>query len=76
MRWCYRTDLGICIRSSFKSKSFKRESKPMKLLKTVLASAVLVASAGANAAVTGALGGGFGTFATLSGLVRPAPAVH
>jgi len=39
----------------------------MKLLKTVLASAVLVASAGANAAVTGALGGGIGTFATLSG---------
>ena len=39
----------------------------MKMLKTVLASAVLVAAAGANAAVTGSLGGGIGAFATLSG---------
>jgi hypothetical protein len=51
---------------ALRSKLCKRESKPMKLLKTVLASAVLVASAGANAAVTGSLGGGLGTFATLS----------
>lgn len=39
----------------------------MKLVKTLLASAALAASLGANASVTGSLGGGFGTFATLSG---------
>ena len=38
----------------------------MKLLKTVLASALLATSVGANANVTGSLGGGIGTFATLS----------
>jgi len=43
----------------------------MKLLKTVLASAVLATSVGANAAVNGSLGGGIGTFATLSGAGVP-----
>ena len=39
----------------------------MKLVKTLVATAAVVASLGANAAVTGALGGGFGSFLTLSG---------
>jgi hypothetical protein len=42
----------------------------MKLIKTLVAASVL-ASLGANAAVTGALGGGFGTFLTLSGPGTP-----
>ena len=43
----------------------------MKLVKTLVAAAAVVASLGANAAVTGALGGGFGTFLTLSGSGAP-----
>ena len=43
----------------------------MKLVKTLVAAAALAASLGANAAVTGALGGGFGTFLTLSGPGTP-----
>ena len=43
----------------------------MKLVKTLVASAAILASLGANAAVTGALGGGFGSFATLSGPGTP-----
>ncbi len=39
----------------------------MKLVKTLLASAALAASFGANALVTGSLGGGTGTFLDLSG---------
>ncbi|MEO7338419.1 MAG: PEP-CTERM sorting domain-containing protein [Caldimonas sp.] len=39
----------------------------MKFVKTLLASAVLAASVGAQATVVGSLGGGFGTFLTLSG---------
>lgn len=38
----------------------------MKLLKTMLASAALLASIGAHATVAGSLGGGFGTFLSLS----------
>ena len=38
----------------------------MNFAKTLLASATLAASAGANAAVVGSLGGGFGTFLDLS----------
>jgi hypothetical protein len=34
----------------------------MKLAKTLLASAALAATVGAQAAVVGSLGGGFGTF--------------
>ncbi len=41
--------------------------------KSILAAAALFAVMGANATVTGSLGGGFGTFATLSG---PAPALN
>jgi len=43
----------------------------MKLVKTLVATAAVLASLGANAAVTGALGGGFGSFATLSGPGTP-----
>jgi len=43
----------------------------MKLVKTLVAAAAVAASLGANAAVTGALGGGFGTFLTLSGSGAP-----
>jgi len=43
----------------------------MKLVKTLVAAAAVVASLGANAEVTGALGGGFGTFLTLSGSGAP-----
>lgn len=45
----------------------------MRLLKTLLASAVLVASAGANADVIGTLGGGAGNFATLSSALLGVP---
>ena len=38
----------------------------MKLVKTLVASAALIASFGANALVTGSLGGGYGTFLSLS----------
>jgi hypothetical protein len=38
----------------------------MKLVKTLLASAALLATVGAQAAVVGSLGGGFGTFLDLS----------
>ena len=43
----------------------------MKLVKTLVTTAAILASLGANAAVTGALGGGFGSFATLSGPGTP-----
>ena len=43
----------------------------MKLVKILVAAAAVVASLGANAEVTGALGGGFGTFLTLSGSGAP-----
>ena len=43
----------------------------MKLVKTLVATAAVLTSLGANAAVTGALGGGFGTFLTLSGAGTP-----
>jgi len=43
----------------------------MKLIKTLVATAAVVTSLGANAAVTGALGGGFGSFLTLSGAGTP-----
>src|SRR4051812_47918891 len=39
--------------------------KRMKIMKTVIASAALLAAAGANATATGALGGQFGSFGTL-----------
>jgi hypothetical protein len=44
----------------------------MKLIKTLVASAAVLASFGANALVVGSLGGGFGTFLTLS---SPTPGV-
>jgi hypothetical protein len=44
----------------------------MKLARTILATAALAASFGANAVVVGSLGGGIGTFATLS---SPTPGV-
>ena len=43
----------------------------MKLVKTLLAAAALAATLGANASVTGSLGGGLGTFAVLSGTGLP-----
>jgi hypothetical protein len=45
----------------------------MKLVKTLVATAAVVASLGVNAAVTGSLGGGFGTFLSLSGPGTPNP---
>ena len=38
----------------------------MRLVKTLLASAALAAAVGAQAAVVGSMGGGFGTFLDLS----------
>jgi hypothetical protein len=43
----------------------------MKLVQTLVATAAVLASLGANAAVSGSLGGGFGSFATLSGAGTP-----